>query len=331
MFKQLLALAPAAADLKALPERLLVLPWGEQATAKGKVICNSVTMQILPEFQRRVKFDRVALDFQHNTVESSSTYKGEPTLVAAYGNLELVPNSGVFLTNISYTDEGKKILPGGHYPDISPAVIRNDDGVVIGLHSIGAVRQGELDGLTLFSAPSFAAAADEIIKSSKETQKIMDHKKILLALLGLADDATDEAIKTAADALGKKLAAKLEDKPKDEPKPAADIAALSAEVKGLQNTLNTIISGGEKDRRDALVAKAAAEGKVIPLSADNIASLPLTALEDLVQQLPVTVPLNQRTPGVVVPFNANLNGGVEDEVRANLGISKEDWDKVNKK
>jgi phage I-like protein len=127
MFNGILTLTPFSADLKALPSRLLVVPWGTHDTAQGKVICNSATMELLPRVQVELKRDRVALDFQHNTVEGSKFYLGEPAKVAAFGNIECVPDEGVFLTNLEWTPEGKDIAPCGHYPDLSPTVIRDDN------------------------------------------------------------------------------------------------------------------------------------------------------------------------------------------------------------
>jgi phage I-like protein len=149
--KGLKFLAQSAAKLgdgKELPNRLLIVPWGKTETIQGPIICNATTLRELPANQARRKRDRVALDFQHNTVEGSQFYKGEPAKVAAFASMEVVEGEGIYLSNIEWTPDGKAFAADGHYPDLSPAIITNDKGEVVLVHSAGLVRQGEIDGMT---------------------------------------------------------------------------------------------------------------------------------------------------------------------------------------
>jgi phage I-like protein len=166
---------------------------------------NATTARELPANQARRKRDRVALDFQHNTVDGSQFYKGEPAKIAAFASLEIVEGEGIYLSNIEWTPDGKAFAADGHYPDLSPAIITNDKGEVMLVYSAGLARQGEIEGITLFSAPAFEA----VIRTLSPTP---EGKRYLIARfnsgetghsifqristpqgLSLLDDATAEA------------------------------------------------------------------------------------------------------------------------------------------
>lgn len=305
---------------KELPTRLLICPWGEIQTNKGRIICNSTTLSQLPRNNALAKRDRIALDFNHNTVEGSPSYRGEPAKVAAYANFEVVEGEGIYLSAIEWTPEGREHAEGGHYPDLSPAIATNDAGEIIFLHSAGLARQGEIDGIVLFSAPSHIQLI-RTLSADPTTTNPMDYKKLLLTVLGLAESATDEEVTAAIQAKAEK---------KDGEDSTEDIKAMSARIKSLEEAVKTFSASGEKQERDQLVARAIREGKVIPLSAEQIASMPVTTLSALVDGLPVTVPLEARTPEKIKEFSAGMpDNSVAAEIRENLGISKEAWDKHN--
>ena len=295
--------AKIAAD-KPLPDRLLVVPWGTTTTRKGLVVCNATTLAQLPGNQAREKYDVVAFDFQHNTVKENVP---EPKKVAGHGIPEIVDGEGIYLSSIDYTPEGREYLANGHYPDISPAVVRNEAGEVLFLHSVGACRQGEIDGLTLFSASddirlsTFAAAEDET--DPAETTEPADLRSLLVGLLNainpeaqLAADATDGDIATAARAVAGKM------------KPSDEVTAMSARITLLEATVGNTA-------RNAIVTRAVAEGKVIPLSSDQINVLDITVLESLVTGLPVTVPLESRLGGAIDDFKATPGKAITPELR----------------
>lgn len=289
---------------KDLPTRLLVVPWGTHQTAQGTIICNATTLRELAQNQLAIKRDRVALDFQHSTVEGSKWYKGEPAKVAAFASLEVVEGEGIYLTDIAWTPEGKEYAAGGHYPDLSPALVTNKAGEVVLIHSAGLVRQGEIDGVTLFSS----AALHHIIDTNTDM-----HKDLLIKVLGLAATATDAEITAAAEKLGT-------EKP-------SDVKALAARMETIEREQSKMLAAGEQAERDRLVAAATAAGKVIPLSADEIKETPVKILSAMIEKIAVTVPLEQRT-GHVKEFSSGIsNDPVANEIRTNLGISKEAWDK----
>jgi hypothetical protein len=107
--------------------------------------------------------------------------------------------------------------------------------------------------------------------------------------------------------------------------------ALCKEIDALKAT-------GIERERQAIKDRARLQGKVIPLSAlpgaDGKGGLDNGALGKLVDELPVTVPMDQRTPENLKALAAiGLGGGstgADETVRVAMGISKETWDKHNK-
>lgn len=132
------------------------MSWGDNPGAKGNFILNGTSLAQLPKNQKASGFDRVALDFEHNTVKGSSAYKGEPVLVAGHGTPDLVSGVGLFLNNIEWTAEGRQFVGGRHYIDLSPTILTNSAREVTFLHSAAVCRQGALEGVTILTADALS-------------------------------------------------------------------------------------------------------------------------------------------------------------------------------
>lgn len=303
--------APAVAAEADAPTRLIVAPWGSHdARERGKVIIGQRTLEAFDASQRALKLDRVAIDFDHNTVPGTEAYKAsqEPRKVAGFGRAVIEDGVGIVLVDIEWTPEGLEALRGGHYPDLSPAPYRDPAGNVVGLHSVGLVRHGELDGLTLewaknagklllSSLTALAAVAPET--SLSDNQKLMKNllSKLLAAIgITLPEDADDAALETAVTEGAAKLEAMMA-KPKEEVKPDA----MSAEVKAIRDELAAFRAERESEKRQALVDAATRDGKVIPLSAEDIAKLPITVLSAMVDKLPANQVTTERKTAKVQP------------------------------
>lgn len=277
-----------------LPTRLVVGPWGtHDARGRGKVIINDATVAAFSASQKALRLDdRVALDFDHNTVEGTPAYKGdkEPRLVAAFGVPSVEPGVGIILSDLQWTPEGVAAMKGGHFQDLSPAVFRRADGTVYALHSAGLCKHGELDGLTIAAGsglltPHFAALSALVQPTP------MKHSDALIALLlalgvTLAPDAdevaTEAAFLSASDAITKL-------------KPEPEVSGMSAQIAGLTATVAALSASREEDHKAALVLQASIVGKVIALSADQIKATPLSVLETIIAAAkPGEVPLGRQ-------------------------------------
>jgi phage I-like protein len=335
-----------AKGAEGLPQRILVLPWGEQDTAQGKVICNGTTLRLLSSYNAAKNWDRTALDFEHSSVPSSPTYKGEPVKVAGYGKLELVPNEGVYLLMSSWTAEGKEFAAGGHYGDLSPVVKCNKDNEVIGLHSVALCRHGATPGLVFLSAaPAVQHKSAPIAKHPSKSTTTMtpeEFQKALAKALGLPEAATAEDILAAFTS-------------KIEAKDAKDDAAMmggettkalsagfaelktllekqTAQITAQDEKLKLLSSGVETNERASILKQAANEGKQVPATAAktmNVADLKLLCAE-----LPVTVPMDKRTPDGSTLLLSSSTPAVNPELAAIdklTGVSDEDVKKYNQR
>jgi hypothetical protein len=73
------------------------------------------------------------------------------------------------------------------------------------------------------------------------------------------------------------------------------IEGLVTRVSALEGEIKAFSTEKVQSERGAIRERAAREGKVIPLSADQIETMDLTVLSTLVDKLPATVPVEQRT------------------------------------
>ncbi len=309
---------------KEVPTRLKVANWGRnEALPLGKTpIVNETTVACLPHNQRLANFDRLALDFQHNTLPGTEAYVAseEPRKVAAMGVPEVVPGDGLYLADLQWTPEGIAAFTGGHYPDLSPAARMNDAGEIIFLHSAGLCRQGSITGLHAFSAGQLPA-----LKTNPSDQPpSMDYKKILCLMLGLAATATDAEIEAAATRFAK-------DEGADGDSATAAVKPVADKVEAMGVSHAALVKRLDAIERGSLTAQAIAAGKIIPMGVED---LPLDKFKTMVDALPADqVPLEQRTPAGVVAFASTGigagGGGPDAEVRKTLGISDAAWKKHN--
>lgn len=315
----------AAKGVEGLPKRILVMPWGVSETAKGRIIVNETTVKELHAFNLSKNWDRAYFDWEHNSVPGSDTYKGEPVAIAANGvplsagGLEVVAGEGIYALTGDYTPEGKQILPGGHYVDLSPVVHTNDKGEVIGLHSIAFCRHGATPGLIFLSATPTQTKTT----MDKPPQSADELFNALKGALNLGADATPGDVMTG---LTKALSAKVEVEKKGDDKPAAAddaVKTLTATVADLSATVKTLSATVEGTERANVLAQAAREGKQVPKSAE---ALPLDQLKTLCAELPVTVPMEKRTPDATALMLSGTGGvnPVANEVSKHTGVSEED-------
>lgn len=297
--------ALAAQDL---PRRLKVLDWGVSPSVKGPVQVSPLTATELPSMHRTAGWDRIALDYEHNTLKGSPEYERsqEPRAVAAYGVVVCVPGDGLYLDDLQWTPHGDKFAR--EYVDLSPAVVQTADGTVTAVHSVALCRHGAVDGLHFYSVdlPDGPAQA-------KGDGKMERFTKWLRGFLGKGEDVGEEGLLQAFGDRIKALCAEavapvvervsgLETRVKALTAPAAvaEVQALSADVTALKDQVKALTAAGLARDRDAVLEQSAREGKVVALSAEAIAALSLDQLRDHVSKLPVTVPIERRTPFKVV-------------------------------
>jgi len=295
-----------------LPPALLILPWGETKDLSGRpVICNATTLAQLATNQAAQGFEEIALDFNHSTVSTETEKEeGKPKYVAGYGTLSVVEGKGVYFHPTSWTPEGEAAYTGRHYRDLSPTIGRNDKDEVTFIHSVALCRQGQIPNLTAFSAVTPLAIETPQTSTTTTTSTMPDYRALLVKLLKLADDASDEAIIAAADAAKTEVETEIETDPNK-------VTPMSADA---------VIARLDRIEKTALVDNATRAGKVIPLSATEIETTPLETLRSICDRIAPTVPLSSTTPA---PGSTGTGPGAVTALSAqqklicqNLGITE---------
>lgn len=276
-----LASLEAAAGAE-LPRRMMILRWGENPNANGKTV--RVGQRLLDALaDPECAFSEVALDFEHNTVPGTPEYlhTAEPRAVAGYGRVVAEEGVGVFLEMERWTPEGERMAH--HYQDLSAAPVCDKAGNVVAIASVALCRTGAVPGITF--SPSPLSLSHPQPTPNKETNQ-MDFKAILIRLLGLPEDASDEAIAAAAEEKQQKPAQPAQ------PEPEGGVAPLAARIEALERR-------ADEAEKSAILAEARGAGKVVALAADALAALTPAQLRETVERTPATVPLSAVTPAAV--------------------------------
>ena len=171
----------------------------------------------------------------------------------------------------------------------------------------------------------------------------MDWKDFVRQFAGLDADATDEQLHAgfaakvtalAAENVGSvreeltTLSAKIGEGGGDNHE--TEITALSTTVATLKDEITALSSDMVAMRRQHICEQAAREGKVIPLSAEQIAKTEPDTLAEMVGKLTPTVPLDQRTTGNLQSLNTSSVSSVLKTVAETCGMTIEQVQEANK-
>lgn len=299
-----------------------MLKWGDNATTKGPVKVGARSLASFATNQRAMGFDEASLDFEHNTVPGHPSNKGEPAAIAARGVPKVIENEGLIFETLNWTGVGKEYRE--HYHDLSPAVQLDDSGEVVFCHSAALCRNGATFDLHAFNTgfdfktlsttyfdQSQTRTTDPVAKNAIDLDR-------LRKLLELSADATVEDINRALIAIDAM---------------PSDATGLSAGVMAQIRTLTAKLNGFEAriadNERIGIVNEALTAGKIIPKEfLEGEHKLGNAQLKVLVAGLPEIVPLDQRTPEHIKDYSVFAPANTaEEQVRKNMGISKETWDK----
>lgn len=280
-----------------LPKRLKLLNWGTNDSKKGPIVVGQLTLSSLAARQAEYGFDRIGIDYEHQSVPGHPNFLPPPREYAAYGVPTVVEGEGLFLEDIEWTPSGNG--KARNYIDLSPTPLI-ENGEVVFLHSVALCPQGAVEGLSFFSAD---------FTLTKPTKKTMNPEllKILSALFNIPETSDEAAIISAGKTYVEGIAKEAKDKP--------ELATLSANLKALTERFETA-------ERENIIGAAVAAGKIVPNSAKD---LPVEKLRALVAELPADqVPLEKRTPEQLKTLSTNLSAS-DLAVCKQLGLKPEEF------
>lgn len=301
------AISNGALSADSLPERIKLLNWGTNPSLKGDIVVGPRTVTALAANQEKFGFDKVGIDFEHQSVEGHKNFKPSPRDYAAYGIPEIVAEDGLYLTSLTWTPSGEK--NARNYCDLSPVVLRQD-GEVIFIHSVALCPQGAVQGLEFFTA-DFKPTTNTESHSMNITE---DLRKLLTTLFETPADADEAAILSAGQSFAEKIA-KIINPPKTE---AGADKTDKVELTALATGLDELRKQFDASTRSNILSAALRDGKLVPNSAKD---LPLDKLTSLVAELPGNqVPLDKRTPDAVKSEGLDALSAEDLEVARQLGL-----------
>lgn len=276
-----------------LPDELVVVPWGRTETRRGPVVCDETTLAVFEARQAAMRRDHVMGDFNHESMPGRVP-PGVLVKKACKGMARVERGRGIIVDLSAavegyWTREGQELVGGGHFPDMSPGIERDENGVVYGLHSFAFCEHGEMavPELELFSAEESAPN-----QPTKPNTK-MDYQKLLCTLLGIPGDSTDEQISAAMAAQESKPVTGMSARVQGAALLRTDDGVLK-KLEAFEATVMEKLEGfaAKERKRDvaALVENAKAAGKEI--------KMPMTILEGMGAEA-VGAYLDSLTPGVV--------------------------------
>lgn len=278
----------------------------------------------------------VVMDYEHQTLNSAEN--GQPAPAAAWFKgvtLEWREGEGLFSTLVDWTDKAAAMVAAKEYRYLSPVFSYDPvTGEVLDLYHVGLTNFPALDGMAPLLA--LAAARFDLARpaapATEENNRV--NKEALIALLGLASDATDEDIQTAltglkADAgktaeLTEALAAAKSNKP--DPAQFVPIAMFEG-LKGDVAALKASQLGGDVD---VLVSSGLADGRLLPVQEDwarELGNANLAALKGYLDKTPAIAALKgQQTREIkIVPATTEELGVEALAVCKAMGVSPADY------
>lgn len=308
-------------DEGAVPTELLVLPAGRIDGRDGRWWVNDDPASIVVDFE--VQGIDLQIDYEH--ASELAEPNGQP-IIAAGWITALEVRVGALWAIVNWTDRASAHIAAREYRYFSPTFYYEEDTrSILALVSIG-----------LTNNPNFRQAAlnkrgaGQAEPEPQETSMKPDARKALCRKLGLTEEASDEAIATAVEAL---------QADRDKAHNSANTPSLERfvpradhdKVKGERDTaLNRLQEISDKETSD-LVDAAVTAGKIDPASKDyHLAACRaeggLEAFKTLVGDLP-TDPVTQSS-GLdgKTPPNASGTLSAEEKAMCKLtGTSHEDF------
>lgn len=303
-----------------LPEWIKIVPLGKVKSTKGDFIVDQESLKAMSKHMSERNLD-IVVDYEHQTLKDVQAPAGGWIK-------ELRLGTDAIEAKVEWTEKAKEYLKNKEYRFLSPVInVRKSDKKAVELHSVALTNTPAINGMFPIINK---------LGSEEGERKTMDLKKLLLEVLGLPEETTDEALiemikakcnpanehevvanKTVLTLLGLKEDAKTEEV-------CASIMSLKqspeiVELKALKERL-------DKQDADQLVNEGLKAGKI---SAAQKAWAEAYALKDregfknYLELAPQTVPMGEINTNTETKLSAEL----DPIALKNMGISKEDIEK----
>ncbi|XQE65779.1 phage protease [Pseudomonas sp. P3C3] len=267
----------------------------------------------------------LVIDYEHQTLNSADNGKPAPAAGWIKGaTLEWRDGLGLFATAPEWTDNAAAFIKAREYRYLSPVFSYDTrTGSVLELLHVALTNYPALDGME--SLPALAAArfqlADPAAPSAEENHSVK--REQLIALLGLAQDASDEDIQNAL-TMVKGNADKL-------PEVEAQLAAAKAQVvdpakhvpvsvvEELKQDIVALKSGQVGREVEDLVKTGLADGRLLPAQekwARDLGGKDVAALKTYLDNTPAIAALKGQQTQAKPPVPATVEELSEEALAA---------------
>lgn len=262
----------ASADVQLLPAGEFAARDGRPGPGKKWVLSDEDGRRLAADLSRDHKQTAFVLDYEHQTFRAEKN--GQPAPAAAWATkFEWRPGQGLFAVDVKWTDKARAAVEADEYRYISPVIVWDETGRVIGMLNAAITNTPALLGMESVSKSVGAQQQLAAMLAAQFEDPPMNLLQLLIAALNLKADASE----TDAMAAVATLKAKAEGQP-GIPQPLA--AALSIKADGEISTAVAAVQG--------LMGKASAlEGANTTIAALNtqIATLNARLGDDEVDKL----------------------------------------------
>ncbi|NLT24760.1 MAG: hypothetical protein GXX82_17080 [Syntrophorhabdus sp.] len=320
-----------------IPTEIQVIPFGYHKTPKGPFELNHEGAAAIIEAFEAQKNDMV-IDYEHQT------FADPPVEAPAAGWIKQLINRGEdgVWAALEWTEKAKQYIANKEYKYVSPVFLKRiSDDRVVRLINVALTNQPNIDGM----APLINKFGFEGSKNTKEATM-----KDLLKLLGLTEDAKEEAAIAAVNKLMTDLQANKATVAVIANKGVLDALGLAAtateseivgtieamkqshtKIDDVMKELNALKTSLTQKGADDAVEMAMKEGKITPAQKDwalDYAKRDLEGFKVFVSKAPVVV-----IEGKVVTDQKETGAGIDDvqtQINKMCGVDEETFKKYNK-
>ncbi len=324
--------AGAPGEIRLLPAGVFRARDGRPKGAAGWRVDGAVAARLLAQ-AKGARGDYV-IDYEHQTLHAEDNGQAAPA-AGWFRDLEWREGDGLYAVDVRWTARARAHIEAGEYRYISPVFQYHvETGEVLALQMAALTNYPAIDGN---SDLAVRAAA----KFNTKEENNVDRDK-LIALLGLAADASDEQIESGLAALKAKAGeAQAKDTEIAALKAAADKGADPAKFVPVATfeALKTEVAALRAERTGsevaALVTAGLEAGKLLPVQkewAESLGRKDIAALKSYLEKTPPIAGLDGTQTGGRAPDEGGEDGlsAAELAVCRNLGLDPEDYKKVPK-
>ncbi len=246
-------IALALNALGAAPEWTMLVPAGPRVVGNdGRVFKLSDPQTIVDAFQKGA----LSLPVDVNHAEFYKATQGDPSPASGWIE-QLEVREGAIWGRVAWTQGGEAAINSRAYRYLSPALLTDKDGNVLGLAGAGLVNRPN------FNMPALNAADDGALMKS------------LLKTLGLPETASESDAIAAVEALKSTQLNAVRTAPPSLELfvPRADYDLVRTQLNTANTALAAHVDGARKAKVDAFIEGAVKEGKIAPASRDHYLAL----------------------------------------------------------